>query len=153
MPYVVETSVGVDRMFLSILSNALMEETVPDAQGEDSIRTVLRLEPALAPVKCAILPLKANNDELVGKAKGIFHSLKFQFECQYDDTAGIGKLYRRQDAIGTPYCVTVDFETLENDTVTIRERDSMKQERVPIDRIAAIVGEKTEMSRLLRTLA
>jgi len=153
VPYVVETSVGVDRMFLAILSNALIEETVPDAQGEDSTRTVLRIAPALAPVKCAILPLKANNDELVSKAKGIFNQLRYHFECQYDDTAGIGKLYRRQDAIGTPFCLTIDFETLENDTVTIRERDSMKQQRVPISEIAAIVREKTDMTRLLEVLA
>jgi len=89
----------------------------------------------------------------VSKAKGIFNQLRYHFECQYDDTAGIGKLYRRQDAIGTPFCLTIDFETLENDTVTIRERDSMKQQRVPISEIAAIVREKTDMTRLLEVLA
>jgi glycyl-tRNA synthetase len=149
IPYVVETSVGCDRMFLSVLSNALIEEQVPDAQGEDSTRTVLRIAPALAPVKCAVLPLLKNKEELVGKAREIFDTLKYHFLCQYDEKDAVGRRYRRQDAIGTPYCVTVDFETLENETVTIRERDSMKQERVHISEIARIVGERVDMRRIL----
>ena len=151
-PYVVETSVGLDRMFLSVLSNALKEETVPDAQGEDSTRTVLRLHPALAPVKCAVLPLVKNKEELVDKARHIFDKLKFHFPCQYDEKDAIGRRYRRQDAIGTPYCITIDFDTLNDDTVTIRERDSMQQERIPVSEVARVVAGKTEMRYLLEKL-
>ncbi len=152
VPYVVETSVGCDRMFLSVLSNSLVEETVPDAQGEDAKRVVLRIPAPLAPVKCAVLPLVRNKEELVGKARAVFNELKFNFLCQYDDKDAIGRRYRRQDAIGTPYCVTIDFDTLDNDTVTIRERDSMEQVRVHISEVAKIVGEKTDMRRLLEKL-
>jgi glycyl-tRNA synthetase len=151
-PYVVETSVGLDRMFLSVLSNALKEETVPDAQGEDSTRTVLRIHPALAPVKCAVLPLLRNKEELVDKARQVFDRLKFHFPCQYDEKDAIGRRYRRQDAIGTPFCVTIDFDTLNDDTVTIRERDSMQQQRIPIAEVARMVAEKTEMRYLLEKL-
>ena len=139
IPYVVETSIGVDRMFLAVLTNAYTEETVPDAEGKESSRTVLKFHPALAPVKCAILPLLKNNDDLTGTARKIFDDLKFSFQCQYDEKDAIGRRYRRQDAIGTPYCVTIDHQTLEDQTVTIRERDSLKQERIPIDQIRAIV--------------
>ncbi len=152
IPYVVETSVGCDRMFLSVLTNSLVEETVPDAQGEDSQRTVLRIPPALAPVKCAVLPIVRNKEDLVDKARSVYDKLKLHFLCQYDEKDAIGRRYRRQDAIGTPYCVTVDFQTIEDDTVTIRERDSMKQERVHISEVAKIVGEKVDMVKLLETL-
>jgi glycyl-tRNA synthetase len=152
VPYVVETSIGVDRMFLAVMTNALVEETVPDAQGEDSTRTVLRIPPALAPVKCAVLPIVRNKEELVEKARSIFDRLKPYFQCQYDEKDAIGRRYRRQDAVGTPYCITIDFETMEDDTVTIRERDSMKQERVPVAKVAEIVREKTDMHRLLASL-
>jgi glycyl-tRNA synthetase len=152
VPYVVETSVGCDRMFLAMLSNSLVEENVPDAQGEDSQRIVLRLPAALAPVKCAVLPLLRNKEELVGKAREVFDRLKLFFLCQYDEKDAIGRRYRRQDAIGTPYCITIDFETLDDDTVTIRERDSMRQERIPVSEVARIVGEKTDMRRLLEQL-
>ena len=148
-PYVVETSVGCDRMFLTVLSNALVDEQVPDAQGEDSTRTVLRIAPALAPVKCAVLPIVRNKEEIVGKARAIYDRLKLNFLCQYDEKDAIGRRYRRQDAIGTPYCVTIDFETLENDTVTIRERDSMLQERVHINDVARIVRDRVDMTKLL----
>ncbi len=136
-------------MFLAMLSNNLVDETVPDAQGEDSTRTVLKLHPALAPVKCAVLPLLKNKEELTNKAREIVDQLKFSFLTQYDEKDAIGRRYRRQDAIGTPYCVTVDFETLEDNTVTIRERDSMQQERVPIEKIAEIVGTRVDMKNLL----
>lgn len=149
VPYVVETSVGLDRMFLSILSNALVDETVPDAQGEDSTRTVLRIPPALAPVKCAVLPIVRNKEDLVEKAREVHSRLTPYFLCQYDEKDAIGRRYRRQDAIGTPYCITIDFETIENDTVTIRERDSMMQERIPVSEVARIVAEKTDMRKLL----
>jgi glycyl-tRNA synthetase len=153
VPYVVETSVGCDRMFLSIMSNALIEETVPDAQGEDSTRTVLRIPPALAPVKCAILPIVRNKEEVVGKAREVYDRLKFYFLCQYDEKDAIGRRYRRQDAIGTPYCVTIDFDTLQDNMVTIRERDSMEQIRVPIEDVARIVSEKTDLRKLLEVIA
>jgi glycyl-tRNA synthetase len=126
-----------------------VEESVPDAKGEDATRTVLNLHPAIAPVKCAVLPLLKNKEELTSKAKEIYNALKFSFLCQYDEKDAIGKRYRRQDAIGTPYCVTIDFETLENDTVTIRERDSMKQERVHFSEVEKIVRERVDMRNLL----
>ncbi|MCC6410690.1 MAG: glycine--tRNA ligase [Saprospiraceae bacterium] len=152
VPYVVETSVGCDRMFLAILTNSLIEEQVPDAQGEDSTRTVLSLPHALAPIKCAILPLLKNKDELTDKAREVYERLRFHFQCQYDEKDAIGRRYRRQDAIGTPYCVTIDFETLEDNTVTLRDRDSMLQQRVHIDQLAAIVTEKTDMRKLLERI-
>jgi glycyl-tRNA synthetase len=152
VPYVVETSIGCDRMFLAMISQAYTEETVPDAEGKDSVRTVLKLHPALAPIKCAILPLLKNKDELTQKAGDIFNALRFQFACQYDEKDAIGRRYRRQDAIGTPYCVTVDFQTLEDDTVTLRERDSLQQERIPIHEIAQRVHTATDMGTLLQGL-
>ena len=152
VPYVVETSVGCDRMFLAVLTNALVEEMVPDAEGKDSERTVLKLHPALAPVKCAVLPLLKNKEELTNKAREVFDQLKYAFICQYDEKDAIGRRYRRQDAIGTPFCVTIDFESLEDNTVTIRERDSLKQERVPIERVEQIVKECTDMRNLLKLL-
>lgn len=148
IPYVVETSIGCDRMFLAMLSNAYTEESVPDAEGDASTRVVLKLHPAIAPVKCAILPLLKNKPELVDKAKAIFEDLKFSFLCQYDDKDAIGRRYRRQDAIGTPFCVTIDFESLENDTVTIRDRDSLKQERVSIAAIEKIIADKISWKTL-----
>ena len=125
------------------------QRTVPDADGQDSTRTVMKLHPALAPIKVAVLPLLKNREELVRAATDVFNKLKFSFQCQYDEKDAIGRRYRRQDAIGTPYCVTIDFETLENNTVTIRERDSLKQERVHIDRIEEIVRQQVEMKTLL----
>ncbi len=150
VPYVVETSIGCDRMFLATMSHALIEEVVPDADGNDSERTVLKLHPALAPVKCAVLPLLKNKEELTSKARAIFDNLKFAFNTQYDEKDAIGRRYRRQDAIGTPYCVTIDFDTLDDNSVTIRERDSLKQERVPIDKVEAIVSERVDMKTLLK---
>ncbi len=150
VPYVIETSIGLDRMFLALMSTALQEETVPDADGKDSTRTVLKLPPALAPVKCAVLPLLKNREELTTKAREVYDQLKFSFLCQYDEKDAIGRRYRRQDAIGTPYCVTIDFDTLEDNTVTIRERDSLEQIRVAIDEVEGIVRKKVDMRALLR---
>ena len=152
VPYVVETSIGCDRMFLAMLSNSLMDETVPDADGKDSTRVVLKLPAPLAPVKCAVLPLLRNREELTTKAREVFNRLKFAFNCQYDEKDAIGRRYRRQDAIGTPYCITIDFDTLEDNTVTIRERDTMKQERIAIDQIEAIVAERVDMKTLLQKI-
>jgi glycyl-tRNA synthetase len=130
VPYVVETSIGLDRMFLAILSHAYKEETLQDG----SQRVVLSLPPILAPVKVAILPL-VRKDGLPEKAREIQDLLKPHMMCQYDEKDAIGRRYRRQDAIGTPYCITVDNQTLEDQTVTVRERDSMEQIRVPIDQL------------------
>lgn len=149
IPYVVETSIGCDRMFLAMVANALTEENVPDADGADSTRIVLKLHPALAPVKVAVMPLLKNKEELTSKANAIFDKLKLKFNCQYDEKDAIGRRYRRQDAIGTPFCVTIDFETLEDDTVTIRERDTLIQHRIAISDIAAFVADKVSMESLL----
>ena len=149
IPYVVETSIGCDRMFLSVLSQAYTEEMVDDGKGGTSERTVLKIPAPLAPVKCAVLPLVKNKEELTDKAKAIFNELKFAFACQYDDKDAIGRRYRRQDAIGTPFCATIDFESLEDNCVTIRERDSLLQERVPIDQVERIIAAKVDMRTLL----
>ncbi len=149
VPYVVETSIGLDRMFLAMMSASFREEVVPGSEDKSNIRELLKLHPALAPVKCAVLPLKRNDEKLVAKAHDIFNRLKASFNCQYDDTGSIGKLYRRQDAIGTPYCITVDFESLDDDTVTIRERDTLEQQRVPVERVETIVRERVDMNKLL----
>ena len=148
VPYVVETSIGLDRMFLAMLSNAYTEENVPDAEGKDATRVVLKFHPALAPVKCAILPLLKNNDELTGMARRIFDELKFNFLCQYDEKDAIGRRYRRQDAIGTPFCLTIDHQSLEDQTVTIRDRDTLQQERIHKSRIQAIVEERISFRNL-----
>ncbi|MBU1720719.1 MAG: glycine--tRNA ligase [Bacteroidetes bacterium] len=137
VPYVVETSIGLDRTFLAILSFAYTEEKLDDG----SERVVLKIPPRIAPVKVAVLPL-VKKDGLPEKAREIFDILKTDFYCQYDEKDAIGRRYRRQDAIGTPYCVTIDNTTLDDNTVTIRERDSMKQERVDIDALHQLVSEK-----------
>ncbi len=148
IPYVVETSIGLDRMFLAILSSAYTEETLEDG----SQRTVLRIPPALAPVKVAVLPL-LNKDNLPEKAREVMDELKFEFNAQYDAKDAIGKRYRRQDAIGTPYCVTIDHQTLEDNTVTIRERDSMDQKRVSVEDVLATLKEAVSMTKLLKQLS
>jgi len=147
IPYVVETSVGLDRMFLSILSKTYTEEKLED--GSD--RVVLRLPAPLAPNKVAILPL-LKKDGLPEKAMAIMNELKFDLRCFYEDKDAIGKRYRRQDAIGTPYCVTVDHQTLQDDTVTIRDRDSMKQIRVKIEEVRGQMIEACSINNLLRTI-
>ena len=149
VPYVVETSIGCDRMFLATMSNALETETLTSDSGKTSTRDVLRLHPALAPIKVAIMPLKRNDERLVSIAKSVFNDLRFSVHAQYDDTGSIGKLYRRQDAIGTPFCVTIDFDTLDDQTVTLRDRDTLEQQRVQIAELAGIIAERTDMRRLL----
>jgi glycyl-tRNA synthetase len=149
IPYVVETSIGCDRMFLAMMSSALQEETVPDADGKDSTRTVLKLHPALSPVKVAVLPLLKNKEDLTDKAREVYNELKKHFNCQYDEKDAIGRRYRRQDAIGTPYCVTIDFDTLEDNTVTIRDRDSLEQQRVAIEDLRDMVAEQVDFGQLL----
>jgi glycyl-tRNA synthetase len=149
VPFVVETSIGCDRMFLAMISQALKEEKVPDAEGKESTREVLKLHPALAPVKVAVLPLLKNKEELTSAATEVFNTLKKHFNCQYDEKDAIGRRYRRQDAIGTPYCVTIDFDTLENNTVTIRDRDTLEQERVKIEDLAGKIGPRVNMASIL----
>ena len=151
VPYVIETSIGLDRMFLSILSAAYTEEKITQENGKVDQRIVLKIPAELAPVKLAVLPL-LKKDGLPDKAKEILNELKFDVNCIYEEKDSIGKRYRRQDAIGTPYCITIDHETIENNTVTLRDRDSMTQERIPVDKLKAIVMEKTSITNLLKKL-
>ncbi len=137
VPYVVETSIGLDRTFLAILSHAYTEEKLEDG----SERIVMKIPPVLAPIKAAILPL-LKKDGLPEKAREIMDTLKYDYNCQYEEKDAIGRRYRRQDAIGTPYCITVDHQTLEDNMVTIRERDTMSQERIPIDQLSSIIDKK-----------
>lgn len=149
VPYVVETSIGLDRMFLAVLSSAFTEETLEDG----SQRTVLKIPAPLAPYQVAVLPLLKREDSgLPQKAREVINELKFDFNCQYDEKDAIGKRYRRQDAIGTPYCVTIDHQTLEDNTVTIRDRDDLSQIRVSIDEVKGKLKENTSMETLLRKL-
>jgi len=141
IPYVVETSIGLDRMFLAILSHSYLEEYV---NGES--RLVLSIPPILSPVKAAILPL-TKKDGLPEKAKEILSSLQYDFNCQYEEKDSIGKRYRRQDAIGTPYCITIDHQSLEDNTVTIRDRDTMQQKRIAIKQLHSLVAKKVSWSR------
>ena len=139
VPYVIEPSLGVERMVLAFLTDAYDEEVV-DEEKKD-VRTVLRLHPALAPYKCAVLPLQKNLSE---KADEVYAKMMKKFPTTYDVTGSIGKRYRRQDEIGTPFCVTIDFQTLEDNTVTVRDRDTMEQIRVSIDEAIRYVQEKIE---------
>ena len=147
VPYVVETSIGLDRMFLAVLSTSLQEETLEDG----SSRTVLSLPAFLAPYKVAVLPL-LKKDGLPEKARDIVNLLKFDHMVQYDEKDAIGKRYRRQDAAGTPLCVTVDHQSLEDNTITVRFRDSMEQIRIPIASLSALVKEKVSLSTALQKL-
>lgn len=148
VPYVLETSVGLDRMFLAVFSKALQEETLEDG----STRTVLRLPSVLAPNKAAVLPL-VKKDGLPEVAKTIIDELKWDFQVAYDEKDAVGRRYRRQDALGTPFCITVDHQTLEDNTVTLRHRDSMKQDRVKISELRSIINEDVAMRNwLLRTV-
>jgi len=137
IPYVLETSIGLDRMFLLVMSNSYEEQDLSTDEKKDS-RVVLKLPPKLAPVKLAILPL-TKKDGLPEIAKTIIEKNRSAFKCFYEEKDTIGKRYRRMDAIGTPYCITIDYQTAEDNTVTIRYRDSMEQERIPVDRITEIV--------------
>ena len=146
-PYVIETSIGVDRMFLSVMAAAYTEEQL---EGGDS-RVVLRIPPVLAPVKACIMPL-VKKDGLPEKAREIMDELKFHFHCAYDEKDSIGKRYRRQDAIGTPFCVTVDHDTLNDNCVTVRDRDTMQQIRVAIADLQKMIDEKINMRNLFKEI-
>jgi len=139
IPYCVEPSLGVDRTFLAILCQAYDEEKLTDDKGKEDVRTVLRFHPAIAPVKAAVLPLSRKLGEHCGE---LYAKLSAHFVCAYDDAGAIGRRYRRQDEIGTPFCVTFDFDSLEDGAVTVRDRDTMAQERIKIDDLAAYLNEK-----------
>ena len=147
VPYVVETSIGVDRMFLQVMSAAYTEQAL---EGGDS-RVVLKFPPALAPIKVAVLPL-VKKDGMPEVAQKIVDLLKYDYNVVYDEKDSVGKRYRRQDAVGTPFCVTVDGQTLEDGTVTVRHRDTMEQERVLIESLPSLVDEECSYRKLFRTL-
>lgn len=144
VPYVIETSIGLDRLFLAVFSNSLKEELLENG----TLRTFLSIPPAIAPYKVAVLPL-VKKDGLDQLAYNIYSSLKLDYHVMYEEKDSIGKRYRRQDAIGTPFCITVDYDSLHNESVTIRYRDSMVQERVTISRLAQIIDEKVNIKSLL----
>jgi glycyl-tRNA synthetase len=144
VPYVVETSIGLDRTVLAVLSSAYTEEKLDN--GED--RVVMRIPAVLAPVKLAVLPLM-KKDGLPEKAREIMNDLKYDFNCQYDEKDSIGKRYRRQDAIGTPFCVTIDHQSLDDNQVTIRERDTMQQQRVPITQLRTLIDDQVSLRKWL----
>lgn len=146
-PYVIETSIGLDRMFLSIMSAAYTEENL---DGGDS-RVVLKLPPVLAPIKACVMPL-IKKDGLPEKAREIMNELKFDFKCSYDEKDSIGKRYRRQDAIGTPFCITVDHQTLEDGCITVRYRDTMTQDRIKIEELHELIGKAVNMKNLFKKI-
>ena len=148
VPYVVETSIGLDRMFLALFSSSLKEEILPDG----SSRTFLKLPPSLAPIKIAVLPL-IKKDGLPEIAKKIYGDLKYEFNVVYDEKDAIGKRYRRQDALGTPFCITVDHQTIKDETVTIRYRDNMEQKRIKINSINSTIAESSNLLSLLKNLS
>jgi glycyl-tRNA synthetase len=159
IPHVVEPSAGVDRITLALLCEAYCEEWIPKDSSKEVIpaepgkkrapegyeaRTVMRFAPCMAPVKVAVFPLLKNKPDLVSKARGVFEDLRSRWPAFYDQTGAIGRRYRRQDEVGTPYCVTIDFDTLDDDTVTIRDRDSMEQQRMKISELPAFLQENID---------
>jgi glycyl-tRNA synthetase len=150
-PFVIETSIGLDRMFFTVISNAYTEEKVDWEGSAKEERVVMKIPPALAPVQLAVLPL-TKKDGLPEKAREIMDHMKYDFNCQYEEKDSIGKRYRRQDAIGTPFCITIDHQTLEDNTVTIRYRDTLKQDRVVTEKLPEIMGDKVSFRKLLENL-
>ena len=144
-PYVLETSIGLDRMFLAVFSNALQEEVLEN----NTTRTVLKLPAVIAPTKAAILPLVRKDEALVKLSKDIIEDLKWEFNVAYDEKDAVGRRYRRQDANGTPFCITVDGESLDNNTVTIRHRDTMEQQRVKIEDLKTIIKKEVDVKEWL----
>ena len=147
VPYVVETSIGLDRMFLSVLSHSYQEETLEN----NTSRVVLKIPAVLAPVKAAVLPL-VKKDGLPEIAQKIVEDLRWEFNIAYDEKDAVGRRYRRQDAVGTPLCITVDHQSLEDNTVTIRYRDSMEQKRIPIPELSDIVRSEVDMKHWLHKM-
>ncbi|MCU0793579.1 MAG: His/Gly/Thr/Pro-type tRNA ligase C-terminal domain-containing protein, partial [Opitutaceae bacterium] len=144
VPHVIEPAVGLDRIFLAVLCAGYAEEQVTDEKGNSETRTVLRLSPRIAPVKVAVFPLLKNKEALVERARALHKKLQRRYAVFYDEVGNIGKRYRRQDEIGTPWCVTIDFDTIEKegDTFTLRERDSMSQRRVTEAELFALLEEQ-----------
>jgi glycyl-tRNA synthetase len=140
-PYAIEPAAGADRAVLAFLLDAYREEEAPTASGKTEKRTVLGLHRDLAPIKAAVLPL-SRNERLVPQAREVFDLVKTRWMCDYDDAGSIGRRYRRQDEAGTPFCVTVDFDTLDDQQVTVRERDAMTQDRLPIAKLADYLTER-----------
>lgn len=147
VPYVLETSIGLDRMFLAVFSNSLEEEQLEN----NTSRVVLKLPAVLAPTKVAVLPL-LRKDGLPEIAQKLVGELKWNFSVVYDEKDAVGRRYRRQDAVGTPFCVTIDHQTLEDETVTIRHRDSMEQERIPLTEVASTVSKAVDLKEWLQKL-
>ena len=139
LPYVIEPAAGLTRSLMAFMVDAYTEDEAPNAKGGVDKRTVLKLDPRLSPVKAAVLPLSRNSD-LSPKARDLAARLREHWNVDFDDAQAIGKRYRRQDEIGTPFCITVDFDSLEDDAVTIRERDTMAQQRVSIDKVEEYLG-------------
>ena len=144
IPYVVETSIGLDRMFLSILSHAFCQEKLENGES----RSVLKIPAFLAPIKAAVLPL-TKKDGMPEKAREIMKSLRINFNCQYEEKDSIGKRYRRQDAIGTPFCITVDHQSLKDNTITLRDRDTMNQQRISVEKLHSIISNKVSIAKYL----
>lgn len=140
VPHIIETSAGVGRIFLAALSNAYREE----ANNDSEPRVVLNLKPSLAPIKVAVFPLLKNKPELVAKAREIFDILKQKWKCEFDDNGNIGKRYRRQDEIGTPYCLTIDFDTLENSEITLRDRETMEQKKFSLENLLVYLHQELD---------
>ena len=150
IPYVVETSVGADRLFLAVLCNAFTQETITEGD-QTKERTYLNLHPALAPIKVGVFPI-VKKDGLAELGQKIYHDLKSEFMATYDEKDSIGKRYTRQDLIGTPYCVAVDYQTVEDGTVTVRQRNDMTQERVTIEQLKAILRATTGVNTILEKI-
>ena len=144
IPHVVEPSAGTDRLALALICNAYEEQQLVDGKGNPDVRTVMHFHPAIAPIKVAVFPLVKNKPELYEKARAVFKGLSRHWNCFWDESGAIGRRYRRQDEVGTPFCVTVDFDTLENDTVTIRLRDSMEQTRLPVAELRSYIEKAIE---------
>ncbi|TAE11619.1 MAG: glycine--tRNA ligase, partial [Bacteroidetes bacterium] len=151
VPYVVETSIGADRLFLAMLCQAYTEEKGVDANGAEKSRIFLKIPPALAPIKVAVIPL-LRKQGLPEKAREVFEMLRYDFEATYQEKATVGQNYTRQDLIGTPLCVTIDHQTLEDNTVTVRYRDTTEQVRVAIADLPALVGKEVSVKNILEKL-
>jgi glycyl-tRNA synthetase len=143
IPYVIEPSFGLTRAMMAFLVDAYREEEVPNAKGGTDVRTVLKLDPRLAPIKVAVLPL-SRNERLSPLAREVATELRGQWNVDFDDAGAIGRRYRRQDEVGTPFCVTVDFDSLDDHAVTVRDRDTMGQDRVPLETLRAYLAERLQ---------
>ena len=141
VPYVIEPSAGLTRSLMAFLVDAYVEDEAPNTKGGVDKRTVLRLDPRLAPVKAAVLPL-SRNEKLTPLAADLAARLRASWNVDFDDAGAVGRRYRRQDEIGTPYCVTVDFDTLEDQAVTVRDRDTMEQVRIPLEKVEGFLAQK-----------